>query len=222
MIHVNDVSKSYTGAGGPMTVVSHFTLELSPGEFVAVEGPSGCGKSTLMLIAGGLLKPDSGRVLMDGGDLYAMDDRKRTSFRANTIGFVFQEFYLVPYLTVLENIMAGSLAVNNKYDVETRAWELVNRFRIDHRVRSLPEKLSTGEKQRTALCRALINRPRALLADEPTGNLDAENAGVLCDYFEGFVKEGGAVLMVTHDRSVAARASRRLRMNNGANTGTAN
>ena len=215
MVTLKNVGKSYAENGNMTGILSHVNFELDQGDFAAVQGPSGCGKSTLMLMVGGLLKPTEGTVVMDSNDIYSMNERKQTLFRAEKIGFIFQEFYLVPYLTVMENILAAAMPLKKRLHPEIRAWELVNRFNINHRANHLPEKLSTGEKQRTALCRALINGPKLLLADEPTGNLDAENAGKLCDYFDAYVKEGGTVLMVTHDAAIAARAARRLTIENG-------
>jgi ABC-type lipoprotein export system ATPase subunit len=215
MVKITNISKSYEKNNALIPILSHVTMALYPGEFTAVQGPSGCGKSTLLLTIGGLLKPQEGSVFIDNKDVYSLRDRERTTFRSDKIGFIFQEFYLIPYLSVLENIVVAASGQQNKEDVLKRAWELINRFYINHRATHLPETLSTGEKQRTALCRALINDPKVILADEPTGNLDAENAGNLCDCFDAFVKDGGTIFMVTHDSSIAARASRRLFMENG-------
>jgi putative ABC transport system ATP-binding protein len=216
MVKAHNIGKSFGEIHNSTKVLSKVNLELSHGDFAAVQGPSGCGKSTLMLILGGLLRPSEGSVSIDDKDVFLMSDASRTRFRSEKIGFIFQEFYLVPYLSVFENIVVAAAAINDKQNTEKRAWELINRFSINHRATHLPEKLSTGEKQRTALCRALINGPSLLLADEPTGNLDAENASKLCDCFDAFAKDGGAVLMVTHDKAVAARASRLMKIENGA------
>ena len=216
MVTLKNVGKSFMENGAMTDILSHVNLEISQGDFIAVQGPSGCGKSTLMLTIGGLLKPQEGSVCIDGKDVYSLNDNERTRLRSEKIGFIFQEFYLVPYLTVMENILAAAMPLKKRPHPEIRAWELVNRFNINHRANHLSEKLSTGEKQRTALCRALINGPRLLLADEPTGNLDADNAGKLCDYFDSYVKEGGTVLMVTHNVSIAARAARRMTIKDGA------
>ena len=173
-------------------------LKVEPGEFVAVKGPSGCGKTTLLLAAGALLAPDSGKVLVDGKDPYGLPVEARAGLRGSTIGFVFQQFHLIPYLTVLENILAPSIAVQTD-GARERAHELIERFKLTSRAGHVPSELSTGERQRAALARALLNQPRLLLADEPTGNLDPENAAVVLGHIKEFARSGGAALMVTHD-----------------------
>ena len=211
MLSLIAVNKSYLSRNGRLDIISNVTITIKKGEFAAITGPSGSGKSTLMFVAGGLMRPEKGTVTIDGKNIYSMKDGNRTAFRAATIGFVFQEFYLVPYLTIRENILFAAVS-GDKNNVIRAAETLMREFSIYHRADHLPEKLSTGEKQRTALCRALINRPKILFADEPTGNLDAENAGVLCNFFSKFAREGGTVVMVTHDPAIAARADKRYKL----------
>jgi putative ABC transport system ATP-binding protein len=194
------------------------SLEVHPGEFVVVQGPSGCGKTTLLLTAGGLLSPDAGRVLVDGRDPYALTAEERARLRASTIGFVFQEFHLIPYLTVLENVMVPSLARPSRAPKQ-RARELLAQFGLSARARHVTAELSTGERQRTALARALFSQPRLLLADEPTGNLDPDHSAALLEHIAEFARAGGAVLMVTHDDRAEEYSRRILRMREGTLVG---
>ena len=195
----------------PVIAMDDVSLAIKAGEFVAVEGPSGCGKSTLLLTIGTLLAPDSGTVLLDERNPYELTPDRRARFRAATIGFVFQQFHLVAYLSVLDNVLAASLA-SNKPDAQQRAMELLVQFGLADRAGHVPAELSTGERQRTALARALLNQPRLLLADEPTGNLDRASSEAVIGSFVEFARAGGAVLLVTHDAHAAERAHRRLRM----------
>jgi ABC-type lipoprotein export system ATPase subunit len=154
-----------------------------------------------------LLHPDSGRALLDGHDLHAMSRNQRAAFRSQNIGFVFQQYHLIPYLSVLENILAPE-AAQGRNDGRTRARELAGQFGLDHRLDHTPAELSSGEKQRTALARALLFRPKVVLADEITGNLDHGNAQLVLSYLREYVKTGGSVLLVTHDREIATQADR--------------
>lgn len=214
MIELKDISKSYRSARGtPVEVLKGMDVSVEAGEFVSVTGPSGCGKSTLLLIAGSLLKPDSGTVVIDGHNFTAMNSDDKALQRAQTIGFVFQRFHLLPYLTVRENIIAGSVALKTSAEeVSERAETLIESLGMTGRANHLPGELSVGEMQRTALARAFLNRPKVILADEPTGNLDPENAEIVLNAFTGFAAEGGAVLMVTHHPADATRAMRQIRM----------
>ncbi len=214
MITLSDISKSYRSARGtPVEVLKGMNVDVEPGEFVSVTGPSGCGKSTLLLIAGSLLQPDSGTVVIDGRDFTAMNSDDKAHQRAETIGFVFQRFHLLPYLTVRENIIAGGVALKTPgEEVCQRAEELMETLGMAGRANHLPGELSVGEMQRTALARAFLNRPKVILADEPTGNLDPENAEIVLKALSGFAANGGAVLMVTHHPDDAARAQRQIKM----------
>ncbi|MEI6167975.1 MAG: ABC transporter ATP-binding protein [bacterium] len=211
ILEISDLSKRFTGPAGMVNAVSGLSLVLAAGEFVAVQGPSGCGKSTLLLAAGGLLRPDGGGVRVAGQDPYAMPPEARAVFRAAHIGFVFQQFHLVPYLSVRDNVLVPTLALTMP-DARVRVTELLEKFNLTDRQHHLPEHLSVGERQRTALVRALLNRPQLLLADEPTGNLDRTNAETVMAALAGFAKTGGAVLLVTHDDTAASRADRIVRI----------
>ena len=205
MLEVDAVCKTFSGPHGPVPVLQDLSLRVPAGRFIAVQGPSGCGKTTLLLIAAGLLRPDAGRVRLGGQDLYAMAAAQRSRVRATGVGMVFQQFHLVPYLSALENVLCPVLAADLP-QARQRADELLERFGLSQRRDHLPSQMSTGERQRTALARALLHRPGLLLADEPTGNLDAQNAGAILDCLVEFARSGGAVLMVTHEAAAAARA----------------
>ena len=214
MLEFKNVSKWFNGAQGKVTALKEVSFSVRPGELLAVRGPSGCGKTTLLLTAGGLLRPSDGKVSLDGQDPYTLSPEMRSKLRASTIGFVFQQFHLIPYLTVKQNIMTASLAVPLKEATE-RARQLISRFGLEDRAEHVPAKLSTGERQRTALARALLNEPKLILADEPTGNLDEDNAQVVFGYLSQYVSDGGCVLLVTHDARAVAHATRSLQMSRG-------
>jgi putative ABC transport system ATP-binding protein len=219
MLRLEAISRTYHGANGPVRALQEVSLELTPGSFLAVQGPSGCGKTTLLLTAGGLLRPDSGRVVLLDRDIYALSHDERARFRGAHIGFVFQQFHLIPYLSVLDNVCAPALAVPRK-DAIARAEQLLEHFGLGHRRHHVPAELSTGERQRTALARALFNQPKVLLADEPTGNLDADNGRRVLEYMAEFAQGGGAVLLVTHDPA-AAKFAKEVRKMDGGRLSTA-
>jgi len=214
MLEFKNVSKWFNGAQGKVTALKEISFSVRPGELLAVRGPSGCGKTTLLLTAGGLLRPSDGQMSINGQDPYALSPEMRSRLRARTIGFVFQQFHLIPYLTVRQNIMTASLAAPLK-EASERTQKLISRFGLDDRADHIPARLSTGERQRTALARALLNEPKVIMADEPTGNLDEDNAQTVFGYLSQYVGDGGCVLLVTHDDRAAAHATRTLQMNQG-------
>ncbi len=214
MLEFKNVSKWFNGARDKVTALKEVSFSVRPGELLAVRGPSGCGKTTLLLIAGGLLRPSDGQMSIDGQDPYELSPEMRSRLRARTIGFVFQQFHLIPYLTVRQNILTASLAVPLK-EASERAQKLISHFGLDDRADHVPARLSTGERQRTALARALLNQPKVILADEPTGNLDEDNAQTVFGYLSQYVSDGGCVLLVTHDDRAAAHATRTLQMSQG-------
>lgn len=217
LLSINELSKSYSVEGRRVTALDCVTLELPAGRFLALMGPSGCGKSTLLLAAGGLLRPDGGTVRWGAIDVYSVTPEERAALRAREVGFVFQQFHLVPYLSVFENVMAATLGLGGHAPLGAadRARELIERFGLADRVTHRPSQLSVGERQRTALARAILNRPQVILADEPTGNLDAASAKVVLDELTSFARAGGAVLLVTHEAEAAARADECLSMESG-------
>jgi ABC-type lipoprotein export system ATPase subunit len=214
MLNMDTVTKIYFSRRGNVVALEAVSLRINPGEFVAVQGPSGCGKTTLLLAAGGLLVPDEGTVEINGISIYGMQPDERALYRASQIGFVFQQFHLIPYLTVLENVLVPSITAQEP-DADSRAHELLERLNMTGRLHHLPSELSTGERQRTAMARALLNNPRLLLADEPTGNLDSDNADIVLSVFEEFALSGGAVLLVTHDDGVARIARKTVKLREG-------
>jgi putative ABC transport system ATP-binding protein len=205
MLRLERVTRTYARDGRRVTALAPLDLTARAGQFVAVAGPSGSGKTTCLLIAGGLLRPDSGRVLVGGHDLSVMTHNQLAAFRAENIGFVFQQYHLIPYLTVLENILAPE-AAQGRTSGQARGRALAAQFGLEHRLDHTPGELSSGEKQRTALARALLFQPKLLLADEITGNLDHANAQIVLGYLKEYVKTGGSVLLVTHDREIAKQA----------------
>ncbi|MBM3891287.1 MAG: ABC transporter ATP-binding protein [Verrucomicrobia bacterium] len=214
LLELRSVTKSYRKNGATIRALDGLSLVLKPGDFVAVRGPSGCGKTTLLLSAGLMLSPDAGSVWVEDHDGYVLSPDARAALRAKWIGFVFQQFHLVPFLTLWENVLVPSMVVRSP-GIEDRARSLLERFGLGGRMQHYPEELSTGEKQRTALARALLNQPKLLLADEPTGNLDPDNAKVLLDHLTEFAASGGAVLLVTHEEQAAACAKTQVRMKDG-------
>lgn len=214
VLRLSNVSRSFKGPDGAVEAVSNVSLEVAPAEMVAVRGPSGCGKTTLLLMAGALLRPTSGKVTINGQDPYGLPPDARSALRAGSVGFVFQQFHLIPYLSVRDNVLAATVA-RPSADAGAYVEELIGRFGLAERKRHVPAQLSTGEQQRVALARALVNRPGLVLADEPTGNLDAENVGIVLTYLKEFTASGGGVLLVTHDSAVADHADRTLQMESG-------
>jgi len=230
VLEIRNLSKRYAHADGPVDALVDVSLSVADGEFVSVQGPSGCGKSTLLLAAGGLLAGDAGQVLIDGQDPYALAPDARAALRARRVGFVFQQFHLVPYLSVLDNVLSPSLALASQAPAERACPEpveracpepveqarmLIERFGLAGRVAHKPSELSTGERQRTALARALLNKPGLILADEPTGNLDADSGRAVLEYLAEFARQGGGVLLVTHDDRAAGYAQRTVKMRAG-------
>jgi putative ABC transport system ATP-binding protein len=219
MLALQSVSKTYTHRGRTVKALDNATLEVQNGDFIAVVGPSGSGKSTLLLMLGGMLSPASGRVLVDGQSLYDMGSDKRAELRRKKIGFVFQTFNLIPYLTALENVQIPLLLAGlNDKDQQERAAALLTRLGLADRLDHKPSELSVGQQQRVALARMLANDPAVVLADEPTGNLDPDTSGQIIDFLEEVNREGRTVVMVTHDMRAAQRAKRIVKLVDGTIT----
>lgn len=214
MLSVENITKVYRKPEKEVRALDGVSLNVNSGEFVAVEGPSGSGKSTLLFTAGSLLAPDDGQILIDGRNPYALSFDERARFRAEEIGFVFQQFHLIPYLTVLENILTPSILLKTENPHE-RAMQLIERFGLTERVHHVLAELSTGERQRTALARGFINSPSLILADEPTGNLDRENAEIVIRSLVEFADTGGSVLLVTHDAYAVQYATKTFHLEKG-------
>lgn len=216
MLQLAGVEKRYLArAGGQVAALRGIDLTLRRGDFLALHGPSGCGKTTLLLCAGALLRPDAGQVSIGGRDPYALSPAARAALRAAQVGFVFQDFHLVPYLSALDNVMLCALAGVPRDGLEARARRMLEKFGLAGRLGHRPAELSVGEQQRVALVRAVAGGASLLLADEPTGNLDPANGAVLLGYLREFAAGGGAVLMVTHDPAAGAHANRRRDMRDG-------
>ena len=216
MIRLEGVSKKYNHRGRAVTALDEATFEIPKGDFVSVVGPSGSGKSTLLLIVGGMLSPTRGRVLMDGRSMYDLTQDERAELRKARIGFVFQTFNLVPYLSAMENVQIPLfLAGMDEPRQRDRAAALLERVGLSDRLSHKPSELSVGQQQRVALARVLANDPEVVLADEPTGNLDPETGQNVLDFLCQINGEGKTVVMVTHDPRAAGRARTALRLNQG-------
>jgi putative ABC transport system ATP-binding protein len=214
---VRDVRKSFDG--GRIRALDGVSIELEPGELVALTGPSGCGKSTLLNLIGALDRPEAGEIRVGGDDVTRLGNPSR--YRADTVGFVFQFHNLIPTLTALENVQVPMLGKRRRLDRERRAHALLAEAGLAERERSYPPTLSGGERQRVAIARALANEPRLLLADEPTGALDSETGSQILAVLRGVRKRHGTtILLVTNDDAVAAQADRVLRLRDGALTAT--
>ena len=192
------------------------TFDVPRGDFVSIVGPSGSGKSTLLLILGGMLLPSTGRVLFNGQSLYDLTPDQRSQIRKKELGFVFQTFNLMPYLTALENVQIPLLLAGVDGDKQKRkAIFLLERLGLSDRLNHIPSELSIGQQQRVALARMLANNPSVILADEPTGNLDPDTSEHVINFFEEINQDGRTVVMVTHDPNAARRAKRTLKLING-------
>lgn len=216
MFRLESISKVYHKRRSQVLAFQAEQLEIATGEYVAVVGPSGSGKTTLLSILGGMLAPDSGRVVINETDVYALRPAARARFRGDHLGFVFQTFNLLPYLSALENVRVPLLLAGTPNAVQVeRATALLERLGLGDRMDHKPYELSTGQQQRVALARTLSNDPHIILADEPTGNLDPESRQQVLATFDAFVREGRTIVMVTHDVQAAERASRRIRLAEG-------
>lgn len=211
MLEINHITKVYSKNGNCFTALEDVTFKVEKGDFVAVAGPSGSGKSTLLHIVGGLIQPDSGQIIYRQKDVYAMNQHDANLHRRKKVGFVFQQFHLMPYLTVYENIKMADCKTKDKLIIE----EYLEKCSLSTLQNKYPSELSVGEKQRTAFIRAIISDPEILLADEPTGNLDPENSFILMSLILDFNKNGGTVLLVSHMPEMAKYANRIITLRSG-------
>jgi putative ABC transport system ATP-binding protein len=215
VVEVRGLSKRVVSPEGELELLRDIQFSILPGEAVAVLGASGSGKTTLLGILAGLDTPSAGTVLIEGADLFALDEDGRARVRRDTIGFVFQSFHLLPTLTAVENVMLP-LELAGRADARAQAEQLLARVGLERRLRHYPRQLSGGEQQRVAIARAFATRPRLLFADEPTGNLDrATGARVIELLFEINREQATTLVLVTHDEAVAARCTRRLMLDDG-------
>lgn len=213
-----DLRKTYRAGKIKVDALRGVNIRVAPSEIVAIMGPSGCGKSSLMHILGAMMRPSSGSVLIDGRNTAEMDDRARTEFRRRSIGFVFQKFNLLPTLTAAGNIRVARQIDGSLGDpeVDKRLAELLGLLRIDDKMDRRPSELSGGEQQRVAIARAVLKEPAILLADEPTGNLDSANSGLVLEMFRALNRKlGQTVILVTHNPELARFADRVILMRDG-------
>jgi len=216
MIVVDGLTRVYRKDTFETQVLKGVTFQVRRGEFLVIMGRSGSGKSTLLNILGLLDRPDAGRYLLDGADLSSADDDTRSAARNRKLGFVFQQFHLLERASALRNVTLPLLyAEHDAGDSTERAERALQAVGLAHRARHLPSELSGGEQQRVAIARALINDPAVILADEPTGNLDAQSGQEILDIFRRLVDVGRTLVLVTHDRAVAERADRILVLDDG-------
>jgi putative ABC transport system ATP-binding protein len=209
LVQVEEISKTYGG----LRALDGVTFDVRAGEWIAIMGPSGSGKTTLINILGGLDRPTSGRAIVDGVNVGDLGERELTRYRAEKIGFVFQGFYLVPYLSAVENVMLAQYFHSTADEAE--AAEALVRVGLGDRLEHLPSQLSGGEQQRVALARALINHPKLILADEPTGNLDEANEQIVLDLLRELHRSGHTILLVTHSPEIGRMADRRIELAHG-------
>ncbi|KXB08702.1 hypothetical protein AKJ55_00505 [candidate division MSBL1 archaeon SCGC-AAA382M17] len=214
MIQLNKISKIFGQLPKRTMALKYVDLNINKAEFIVIRGPNGSGKTTLLMCIGGMLQPSSGTVRINDQDIYLLNNKERSRFRASNIGFVFQMFYLIPYLNVLENIMiSGGQTKNSK--VNSKAYQLVENLGLSERIMNKPSELSVGERQRVALGRALIHQPQIILADEPTGNLDPQNASMVMQTLNDYHHNGGTVIVVTHGEDADPFSDRIIYLNNG-------
>jgi len=209
VVEIENLRKEF----GSVRALDGISLRVDDGEWIAIMGPSGSGKTTLINILGGLDSPTSGRAIVDGADVARLDEAGLTRFRAEKVGFVFQQFHLVPYLTALENVMLAQYFHSTTDEKEAR--QSLERVGLGDRAEHLPLQLSGGEQQRVAVARALINHPKLILADEPTGNLDEVNEQIVLNLLRELHQEGHTILMVTHAPSIGRLADRRIELAHG-------
>ncbi len=215
VLQADKLSKTYSSGGTPLTVLNGVSFQIRARESCAIVGPSGSGKSTLLALCAGLDQPSSGSVTLAGERLEALTEDERASVRSRSVGFVFQNFQLIPSLTALENVMMP-MELRGEKRVEKPAAELLDRVGLSARMDHYPAQLSGGEQQRVAIARAFINRPQILFADEPTGNLDLENSGRVVELLFGLNSDlGTALVLVTHELDLAGRTGRMLRLRGG-------
>ncbi|MCS5621127.1 MAG: ABC transporter ATP-binding protein [Nitrospinaceae bacterium] len=216
LIEMNSICKSYRNIGFETRVLEDVRLHIREGEYVSLMGPSGAGKSTLMAIMGCLSQPTSGEYILDGEEVGTLNDRKLSRVRNEKIGFVFQAFHLLPGVTALENVILPLVyAKRPPSNIKERARELLAKVGMEHRLHHTSGQLSGGEQQRVTIARSLINGPRIILADEPTGNLDSTNGIEIMKTFDNLVKEGKTIVLITHDLEVARHAGRIVSIRDG-------
>jgi putative ABC transport system ATP-binding protein len=216
LIQTKELSKSFFTGEVETRAVRSLTLEIEKGEFLAVMGPSGCGKTTLLNLLGLIDRPTSGDLLLEGKRITGLSENQYTRIRRGNMGFIFQNFNLVDELNVLENVeLPLVFAGVKRRERRERTMEILDKLKMSHRARHYPQKLSGGQQQRIAFARAIVNKPKLLLADEPTGNLDSRNGLRMMELLAGHNREGGTIVMVTHSQKDSSFAHRIIRMFDG-------
>jgi putative ABC transport system ATP-binding protein len=219
MLRTENVTKIFKRKHGAVTALDEVSFNVKNGEFIAIIGPSGSGKSTLLLAMGGMNTPSSGNVIFEDEHVYKWDVAKRAKWRSSQIGFVFQSFNLIPYLTVYENVSAGLALAGETNIVDDMIMPILEKMKIADRKDHLPSELSVGQQQRVALARALVKNPNIILADEPTGNLDPETGNEIMQIIANQNKQGKTVIVITHDPKIAAMAGRVIKIVDGRISG---
>jgi putative ABC transport system ATP-binding protein len=215
-IKINNLVKEYGTGDALFVAIRGMTFEIDQGEFVAVVGESGSGKSTLLSMMGALNTPTSGKYFVDDLDIYSLTQDQRANFRREFLGFIFQSFYLIPYLTVLENVMLPLTTIKmNRREKEAMAERALKHVGLNGKEKRLPSEISGGEQERVAIARAIVNNPTILLADEPTGNLDTKTSSGIMALFQTLNNEGMTIVMVTHNTDCSKEANRILEVSDG-------
>ncbi len=215
MLEVKNVSKVYGGGAAKVAALRDVSLTVNDGDFIAVMGPSGSGKSTLLNIIGGLDYPSSGEVILDGRRIDNLAENALVEFRRGKVGYVFQQYHLLPSLTALENVLLPLIFSGANGGSSDKALEILKKVGLGKRARHKPSELSGGEQQRVAIARALVSEPSLILADEPTGNMDRKTGGEILSLFDQLNKEGHGIIMITHDREIARHAKEIIVLQDG-------
>lgn len=214
LFEVKDLCRTFHQGDMEIRAVDHVSFSMEPGEMLAIVGQSGSGKTTLLNMIGGIDKPTSGKVLLDGQDIHSLSDNASAKFRRRKVGYIYQDFKLLPILTARENILLPA-TLDGKKIPESKLQSLAEQLGIGNRLNHLPSQMSGGQRQRTAIARALINHPSILLADEPTGNLDKASAQEILDILLQLNREGNTILLVTHEESFANLCPRKITVSDG-------
>lgn len=216
LIEMTDICKSFKNDGFETTVLRGISLNIEEGEYVSIMGSSGAGKTTLMTIMGCMAQPTSGVYSLEGKEVERLDDKALSRVRNEKIGFVFQAFHLLPGVNAFDNVMMPlNYSQTIPEDAEERVQEVLAKVGLEHRLTHTPSQLSGGEQQRVTIARSLINNPRIIMADEPTGNLDSKNSAEIMDIFDQLNREGRTIVLVTHDPDVARHAARIITVKDG-------
>ena len=216
LIEVSGLKKTYQSGDTSVDAIRNMDFFIDDAEFVTIMGPSGSGKSTLLSIMGALNHPTMGKLLVDSLDIYTLNAEQRADFRSEYIGFIFQSFQLIPYLTVLENVKLPMAVTGRKKKIQDQmAEDVIERVGLTAKAHRLPDQLSGGEQERVAIARAIVNKPPIILADEPTGNLDSKTAGDIMNLLQSLNRDGHTVIVVTHNPDMEAYAGRTIRVQDG-------